>query len=94
MPTETVHVDWIEDQRFLLRDRFDFPIIMAQPDGVSGSDLLPLSLIGCASWDVIAILQTTPAGDRVTGNCRGEREDDLPGGSVASGSSTGSPAAD
>jgi putative redox protein len=57
MPTETVHADWINDQRFLLRDRFDFPVVMAQPQGVSGSDLLPLSLIGCAAWDVIAILR-------------------------------------
>jgi putative redox protein len=57
MPTETVHAEWIDNQRFLLRDRFDFPIVMAQPDGVSGSDLLPMSLIGCASWEVIAILR-------------------------------------
>lgn len=79
MPTETVHADWIDGQRFLLRDRFDFPIVMAQPDGVSGSDLLPLSLIGCASWDVIAILRKQR--QQVTGlhvTAESEREEDPP----------------
>lgn len=57
MSTETVQVDWIEDQVFLLRDRNSFPIIMTQPQGVNGADLLPLSLIGCAAWDIVSILQ-------------------------------------
>ncbi len=56
MLTETVSLDWIEDQVFLLRDHFGFPVVMAHPMGVSGADLLPLSLIGCAVWDVVAIL--------------------------------------
>jgi putative redox protein len=54
---ETVQVDWIGDQQFLLKDHNGFPILMTQPDGVNGADLLPLSLIGCAAWDVIAILK-------------------------------------
>ena len=29
---------------------------MTQPSGVNGADLLPLSLIGCAAWDVQTIL--------------------------------------
>lgn len=57
MPTETVRVDWLRDQVFLLRDHLGFPIVMTQPQGVKGSDLLPLSIIGCAVWDVAAILQ-------------------------------------
>jgi putative redox protein len=57
MLTETVRLDWIEDQVFLLKDHFGFPIVMAHPMGVSGADLLPLSLIGCTVWDVIAILK-------------------------------------
>ena len=57
MPTETVRVDWIADQLFLLRDRGGFPIVMTQPSGVNGADLLPLSLIGCAVWDVVLILR-------------------------------------
>ncbi len=57
MPTETVRVDWIADQVFLLRDRAGFPIVMTQPQGVNGADLLPLSLIGCAAWDILGILR-------------------------------------
>ena len=54
---ETVQVDWIGEQQFLLKDHAGVPILMTQPDGVNGADLLPLSLIGCAAWDVIAILK-------------------------------------
>jgi putative redox protein len=57
MPIETVRANWIEDQVFLLRDHFDYPVVMTQPMGVSGADLLPMSLIGCSAWDVIAILK-------------------------------------
>jgi len=56
MPPEIVRLDWVENQEFILRDRFDFPIVMSQPSGVSGADLLPLSIIGCSAWDIIAIL--------------------------------------
>jgi putative redox protein len=57
MTVETVHVRWIEEKVFLLRDHFGFPIVMTQPFGVIGADLLPLSLIGCAAWDVMDILK-------------------------------------
>jgi len=57
MSTETVRADWIDDQVFLLRDQSGFPVVMTQPMGVNGADLLPMSLIGCAAWDVIAILR-------------------------------------
>ena len=56
MPTETVSVEWLGDQVFLLNDRAGFPIVMARPTGVNGADLLPLSVIGCAVWDVVLIL--------------------------------------
>jgi len=56
MPTATVRLDWINEQVFLLRDRGNFPVVMTQPIGVIGGDLLPLSLIGCAAWDLMAIL--------------------------------------
>jgi putative redox protein len=56
MATETVHAEWLHEATFLLRDRSGFPILMAQPMGVNGSDLLPLSIIGCASWDIVSIL--------------------------------------
>jgi len=57
MILETVSLDWIQERRFELRDRNGYAIIMDQPDGVNAADLLPLSLIGCSAYDVIAILQ-------------------------------------
>ena len=57
MPKETVHAEWTGEMTFLLKDRSDFPIVMTQPMGVNGADLLPLSVIGCVSWDIIAILK-------------------------------------
>ncbi|MEW5938153.1 MAG: OsmC family protein [Chloroflexota bacterium] len=57
MITETVNAEWIRDRLFLLRDRNDFPVVMTQPMGVSGADLLPMSLLGCVMWDTVAILQ-------------------------------------
>jgi putative redox protein len=57
MPTETVNLDWVQNRRFIMHDRNDFPIVMDHPNGVNASDLLPLSLIGCSSYDVIAILE-------------------------------------
>ena len=57
MLLETVSLDWVQDHRFELHDRNGFTVIMDHPDGVNASDLLPLSLISCSSYDVIAILQ-------------------------------------
>jgi len=57
MLTEMVHLDWIRERQFLMHDHNGFPIVMDQPNGVSASDLLPLSLIGCSSYDVVAILE-------------------------------------
>lgn len=58
MVTNTVRLEWIQHNRFLLWDRDGFPIVMASsPNGVNGADLLPLSLIGCSAWDIIDILK-------------------------------------
>jgi putative redox protein len=57
MLLETVNLDWIRERQFVMRDRNGFPIFMDQPNGVNASDLLPLSLAGCTSYDVIAILE-------------------------------------
>lgn len=57
MTIEKVTAEWVRDQVFLLRDRHGFPIVMAQPQGVVASDLLPLSLIGCSVYDVTSILR-------------------------------------
>ncbi len=40
-----------------MRGHTGFPIVMDHPNGVSASDLLPLSLIGCSSYDVVSILE-------------------------------------
>jgi len=57
MLTETVNLDWIKERQFLMHGHTGFPIVMDHPNGVSASDLLPLSLIGCSSYDVVAILE-------------------------------------
>ncbi len=57
MTTEKVTAEWVRDQVFILSDRHGFPIVMAQPQGVVASDLLPLSLVGCSVYDVISILR-------------------------------------
>ena len=57
MLTETVNLDWVRKRQFLMHDHYGFPIVMDQPNGVSAADLLPLSLIGCSSYDVTAILE-------------------------------------
>ncbi len=79
MSTETVRVDWVKDQLFILKDHFDFPIVMTQPQGVNGADLLPLSLIGCAAWDVqsIMIKQHLPI-TAIAVTADSEREDEAP----------------
>ena len=57
MLSETVNLDWVRERQFLMHGHTGFPIIMDQPNGVSASDLLPLSLIGCSSYDVVSILE-------------------------------------
>lgn len=57
MLTEAVNLDWVHDRQFILQDRNGFPIVMNQPNGVNAADLLPLSLIGCTSYDLVAILE-------------------------------------
>jgi putative redox protein len=55
--SETVNLDWVANRQFIMHDHNGFSIVMDQPNGVSASDLLPLSLIGCSSYDVVAILE-------------------------------------
>jgi putative redox protein len=56
MAVETVRAQWVEEKTFLLKDHHDYPVVMTQPMGVIGADLLPMSLAGCAAWDVLDIL--------------------------------------
>ena len=57
MATKTVHLNWNPEQQFILQDNDNHQIIMKKPKGVSASDLLPMSLIGCASHDIVSILE-------------------------------------
>jgi putative redox protein len=57
MANKTVHLNWNPEQQFILQDNDNYQIIMKKPKGVSASDLLPMSLIGCASHDIVSILE-------------------------------------
>lgn len=57
MATSRVRANWNPEDQFILTDRDAYPVTMKKPGGVMGSDLLPMSLIGCLSYDVIAILK-------------------------------------
>lgn len=56
MATKLTFLTWDTEQKFILKDKDDLQIKMKKPEGVSASDLLPMSLIGCASHDVVEIL--------------------------------------
>ena len=56
MATKTVHLNWDPEQQFILSDDDNLQIVMKKPNGVSPADLLPMSLIGCSSYDVVEIL--------------------------------------
>ena len=56
MANKTVHLNWDPEQQFILSDKDNYQIIMKKPKGVSASDLLSMSLIGCASHDLVEIL--------------------------------------
>jgi uncharacterized OsmC-like protein len=57
MANKTVTLSWDPAQQTILEDSDHYPVVMKKPDGVSGSDLLPMSLIGCSSYDVVKILE-------------------------------------
>jgi len=57
MANKTVTLQWDPVQQTILEDSDHYAVVMKKPDGVSGSDLLPMSLIGCASYDVVKILE-------------------------------------
>jgi putative redox protein len=56
MATKTVYLHWDPADQTTLEDSDHYPVIM-KPTGVSASDLLPMSLIGCASYDIVKILE-------------------------------------
>jgi putative redox protein len=62
MPTKTVFLNWDPEQQFILQDEDHHQIVMKKPKGVSASDLLSMALIGCASHDVVSILEKQKQG--------------------------------
>jgi len=56
MATKTVQLNWNSNDQFVLKDDDNHQIIMKKPGGVAASDLLSMALIGCASHDVVGIL--------------------------------------
>ena len=57
MSTKTVSLNWDPENQFILQDQDNYQIILKKPRGVSASDLLTMALIGCASHDVVSILE-------------------------------------
>jgi putative redox protein len=57
MATKQVHLFWNPDTQFTLQDDDNHQIVMKKPQGLSPSDLLPMALIGCTSYDVVEILK-------------------------------------
>ena len=57
MSNKIVRLHWNPEQQTILEDSDHYPVVMKKPNGVSGSDLLPMSLMGCASYDVVEILK-------------------------------------
>ncbi len=57
MTEKQVTLHWNEEEQFILKDEDDYRIVMKKPQGVSPSDLLPMALIGCTSYDVVEILK-------------------------------------
>ena len=56
MANKTVTLRWTPEGQTILEDSDHYAVEM-KPAGVSASDLLPMSLIGCASYDVVKILE-------------------------------------
>ncbi len=57
MANKPVYLIWNPKDEFTLADDDSYQIVMKKPKGVKASDLLPMSLIGCVSYDVVEILQ-------------------------------------
>ena len=57
MATNHVQLTWLPEDDFTLKDSREYPVKMKAPNGVKASDLLPMSLVGCTSYDVVEILR-------------------------------------
>ena len=56
MASKTVHLNWDTQSRFVISDRENHQLPVNGAGRIGSSDLLPMSLIGCSSYDVIEIL--------------------------------------
>ena len=57
MANKTVYLNWNPEREFILQDSDNHQIVMKKPKGVSASELLPMALAGCSSYDVVDILK-------------------------------------
>lgn len=57
MASDTVQLNWNQEEQFVLSDAENYKIKMKRPGGVKPSDMLAMALIGCSSHDVVEILQ-------------------------------------
>jgi len=56
MASKTVHLNWDNQSRFIVHDRDGHQLPINGAGRIGAADLLSMSLIGCASYDVIEIL--------------------------------------
>jgi len=57
MASDTVYLNWDNENQFILSDKEEYKIKMKRPGGAKPSDMLTMALIGCSSVDVVEILQ-------------------------------------
>lgn len=57
MATKKAYLNWNPEENFTASDEDGYQIALTKPQGVSPSDLLPMALIGCSSYDVVQILK-------------------------------------
>jgi len=56
MASKNVSLNWNPETKFTARNKNNVMIRMNQQDAIGASDMLPISLIGCSSYDVVEIL--------------------------------------
>ncbi len=56
MASKNVSLNWNPKTKFTARNKNNVMIRMNQQDAIGASDMLPISLIGCSSYDVVEIL--------------------------------------
>ena len=79
---KTARVKWVESRQFVGIDSTNHSVVMSSPDdgiGMKPSDLLLVSLGGCAAYDVVNILEKKR--QRLTGleiSVTGEQDEESP----------------